>query len=131
LPFAQGSGKFAVSEKQILWMRSSLKDLREMPNRVKSKIGFALWFAQVGDIAGYARPMTGNLRDVVEIVADDITGTYRAMYTTAIGETIYVLHIFQKKSKHGLSTPLKDLNMIAHRLQSAREHRERQKAREG
>jgi phage-related protein len=102
-------------------MRSSLKDLRGMPDGVKVQIGRALGKAQAGNSASYARRMAGNLRDVVEIVADDVTGTYRAMYTTVIGEAVYVLHVFQKKSKHGLSTPLKDLGLIAQRLRAARE----------
>jgi phage-related protein len=111
-------------------MRSSLKDLRGMPDGVKVEIGRALGKAQAGNSASYARRMAGNLRDVVEIVADDVTGTYRAMYTTVIGEAVYVLHVFQKKSKHGLSTPLKDLGLIAQRLRAAREHHENQQAKE-
>jgi len=49
--------------------------------------------------------MRGLLRDVVEIVASDPGGTYRLMYTVKLGEVIYVLHAFQKKSKRGSETP--------------------------
>ncbi len=47
--------------------------------------------------------MRGDLRDVIEIKADNERGdsTYRAAYTIKLGDTVYVLHAFQKKSKKG------------------------------
>ena len=50
------------------------------------------------------------------------TNTYRAMYTTKIGQTVYVLHVFQKKSTRGIATPRKDINLIVQRLAAARRH---------
>jgi phage-related protein len=42
-------------------------------------------------------------------------------------EAIYVLHAFQKKSKRGIATPKKDLDLIQRRLAEAeRLHREGQ-----
>ncbi|MGP6191912.1 MAG: type II toxin-antitoxin system RelE/ParE family toxin [Vulcanimicrobiaceae bacterium] len=51
--------------------------------------------------------MKGNLRDVIEIVVDDYLHdrTYRTMCTTKIGDVVYALHAFQKKSTSGASTP--------------------------
>jgi phage-related protein len=109
-------------EKRVEWIASSLKDLRAMPAEVMREIGYALSFAQTGDMADYAHAMTGNLRDVVEIRTNDVAGTYRAMYTTTIGDVVYVLHVFQKKSHRGSATPQKDLDLIAQRLRKAREH---------
>jgi len=49
------------------------------------------------------------------------------VYTTQFAGTIYVLHAFQKKSKKGIATPLKDIDLIRRRLAEAgRLHRERQ-----
>ena len=39
---------------------------------------------------------------VFEIRADYRTNTYRAVYSVKIGNKIYVLHCFQKKSKRGI-----------------------------
>ncbi len=75
-------------------------------------------------MADYARPMSGTFRDVVEIVLDDERGTYRVMYTTTIGEMMYVLDAFQKKSKSGSATPQRDLDLIAQRLKKARDYHE-------
>jgi phage-related protein len=42
-------------------------------------------------------------------------------------EAIYVLHAFQKKSKSGIATPKKEIELIRQRLAEAeRLHRERQ-----
>jgi phage-related protein len=46
----------------------------------------------------------------MEIAAHDASGTYRAVYTVSIGESIYVVHAFQKKSKSGIATPKSDMN---------------------
>jgi hypothetical protein len=43
-------------------------------------------------------------------------GTYRLMYTVKLGDSIYVLHAFQKKSTHGIATSPNDINLIKHRL---------------
>ena len=111
-----------------------------MPTPVRRLMGAALHWAQAAGIAPggirqlglhpAARRMKGDLSGVVE-VRDDFDGeTYRAMYTASLGETIYVLHAFQKKAKFGIATPARDLNLIRARLQAARE-RETQKAKRG
>lgn len=49
------------------------------------------------------------------------TDTYRVVYTVKIGRSMYVLHCFQKKSKHGISTPKNDIHLIKRRLRQAKE----------
>jgi phage-related protein len=64
---------------------------------------------------------------VIEIVAEDRGGTWRAVYTVRFAEAIYVLHAFQKKSKKGIATPTRDMNLIRQRLTEAeRMHRDSQ-----
>jgi phage-related protein len=66
-------------------------------------------------------------RSVLEIVATDIVATYRAVYTVRLADAIYVLHAFQKKSKKGIATPKKEIDLIRERLATAeRAYRERQ-----
>ena len=51
--------------------------------------------------------------------------TFRAVYTVRFGEVVYVLHVFQKKSKRGIATPKKELELIRKRLKLAEEdHKE-------
>ena len=63
----------------------------------------------------------------MEIVERHRTDAFRAVYTAHFAEAIYVLHVFQKKSKHGIATPKPDMELIRRRFAEAeRLHRERQ-----
>jgi phage-related protein len=102
-----------------------------MPEEVQDDIGYALDLAQHGEQADYAHRMRGDLRDVIEIRAQNERGdsTFRGTYTVELGEVVYVLHAFQKKSKSGIETPKRDLDLIRQRLRLAREHYEQEKRR--
>ena len=67
-----------------------------------------------------AKPLRGAGSGVFEIAARYNTNTYRAVYTVKLGENIYVLHVFQKKSTRGISTPKKEIDLIKQRLRMAR-----------
>ena len=58
---------------------------------------------------------------VFEIRARYDTNTYRAIYTVKLGDTIYVLHAFQKKSVRGIRTPKREIDLIKQRLKMAQE----------
>lgn len=53
--------------------------------------------------------------------ADVDSDTYRAVYTVNLGNAIYMLHVFQKKSKRGIETPKPDMDTIRSRLKQAKE----------
>jgi phage-related protein len=57
---------------------------------------------------------------VREISAHDANSAYRAVYTVSIGESIYVIHAFQKKSKTGIATPQPEMDLIRQRLKQLR-----------
>jgi phage-related protein len=54
-----------------------------------------------------------------EIVGDYDGNTYRAIYTVQIARCVFVLHVFQKKSKHGIATPKADMHLIEKRMRIA------------
>ena len=56
----------------------------------------------------------------MEIADRHDTDTYRAVYTTQFEDVLYVLHAFQKKSKRGIVTPQKDLDVVRKRLGDAK-----------
>lgn len=90
------------------------------------RVGGALWEAQIGRKAGYARPLKGfGDAGILEIVDDFDGDTFRAVYTVRFAMAIYVLHAFQKKSKYGIATPKNELELIDRRLKRAREDYER------
>jgi len=108
------------SGKPIEWIGDSMERLTEFPLEVKKEIGYGLRQAQNGSKHSNAKPLHGNLSGVMEIAADHTSGTYRSVYLTNLGGTIYVLHCFKKKSKSGIATPQMDVRKIEARLKQAR-----------
>jgi phage-related protein len=106
-------------KKRVEWIGSSKKDLQSFPDEVQHDIGFALTVAQFGGKHDSVKPWKGLGSGVMEIVSDFDTNTYRAIYTVSIGDVIYVLHAFQKKSKSGIGTPKEEIELIKQRYKKA------------
>ena len=87
-------------------------------------MGFALYQAQTGGKHVDAKPLKGfGGAGVLEIVADE-AGAPCGVYTVKFAGAVYVLDVFQKKSKKGIKTPQEDINRIKTRLKAAEEHYE-------
>ena len=109
-----------VTIKPVSWIGSSYKDFREFPDPVQDAMGYALYQAQIGLKHGSAKPLRGfGGAGVLELVADHVGDTFRAVYTVKFATAVYVLHAFQKKSKSGIKTPTEDMDLIQRRLKSA------------
>lgn len=115
-----------MTPKPVRWIGSSRRDLRATPEQVRRNIGQALYAAQQGETDPAAKPLKGfGGTRVMEIVERDRSGAYRAVYTAQLADAIYVLHVFQKKSKRGIATPRHDIDLIRRRLVEAEaDHRE-------
>jgi len=106
--------------KPLEWIGSSHKDLMALPADVRRLFGFALSLAQSGDKHDAAKVLKGfGGAGVLEVLEDDVGGTYRAVYTVKFAEAVFVLHCFQKKSKRGIATPKEDMDIIQARLKIA------------
>jgi len=108
--------------KPVRWVGSSKEDLSDFPEEARRRAGGALWEAQIGRKAAYAKPLKGfGDAGVLEIVEDFAGDTFRAVYTVRFAKAVYVLHAFQKKSKRGIATPKSELDLIDQRLKRAKE----------
>jgi phage-related protein len=108
--------------KPVRWVGNSKDAVSRFPDEVRRRVGGALWDAQIGRKAPYAKPLKGFGDAAVLEVVDDYDGdTYRAVYTVRFATCVYVLHAFQKKSKRGIATPKAELDVIDQRLKRARE----------
>lgn len=108
--------------KPVRWVGSSKEDLSGFPADVRQRVGGALWEAQTGHKAPYAKPLKGfGDAGVLEILDDFDGDTFRAVYTIRFARAVYVLHAFQKKSKRGAATPKAELDLIDRRLKRAKE----------
>lgn len=107
-------------EKPLVWLGSSKRDLMALPVPIRKFFGHALDFAQHGDKHEAAKVLKGfGGAGVLEIIEDGRGSTYRAIYTIKFKEAVFVLHVFQKKSKQGIATPKPDLDIIHERLKVA------------
>jgi phage-related protein len=107
--------------KPLRWIGASREDLRDFPEPVRRRVGGALWDAQLGGKAPYAKPLKGfGGAGVLEIVDDFDGNIYRAVYTVKFAQVVYVLHAFQKKSKRGVATPKSEIELIERRLKRAK-----------
>ena len=123
----------ASSPRELVWIGSSLKDLREFPEDVRQMMGFALYMAESGGKHIAAKPLRGYGGAGVLEVVDDFDGdTYRTVYTVRFAEAIYVLHAFQKRSTRGVATPKREVEIVNARLELARQlHTQRASSRKG
>ena len=107
-------------DKPLEWIGSSHNDLMTLPVDVRRFFGYALSLAQAGDQHDAAKVLKGfGGAGVLEVIEDDVSGTYRAVYTVKFDVAVFVLHCFQKKSKRGIATPKEDMNIIRARLKVA------------
>jgi phage-related protein len=108
------------SLKPLRWIGSSQRDLRALPDSVKLRVGHALYVARQGSKHRDAKSLKGcGCAGIVEIVADFDGDTFRAVYTVRRAGAVYLLHVFQKKSKAGRATPNPELTLIKQRLRES------------
>jgi phage-related protein len=106
--------------KPVVWIGSAKDDLAAFPLEVVSAIGYALYEAQKGNKHPGAKPLRGfGGAGVLEVVEDHDGNTYRAVYTVSLAGRVYVLHVFQKKSKSGIRTPKVEIDLLKARLKRA------------
>ncbi|MSO99916.1 MAG: hypothetical protein EXR07_02520 [Acetobacteraceae bacterium] len=106
--------------KPVVWIGGAKEDLVAFPEEVVRAVGFALYEAQKGGKHPHAKPLHGfGGAGVLEVVENDDGDTFRAVYTVRLAGRVYVLHAFQKKSKHGIGTPKAEIDLVTARLRRA------------
>lgn len=109
--------------KDLFFIGSTRKDSKNLPEEVKSVVGYALYLAQNGERPPKSKILKGfGGGGVLEVVEDFNRDTYRAVYTVKFKFAVYLLHVFKKKSKQGIATPKKDLELLRERLIRAERH---------
>jgi phage-related protein len=100
----------------VQWLKPAKKELGSFPQAVQERIKFALEIAAAGQMADIAKPMKGFEGGVFEIALPHRGDAYRAVYAVKIGDDIWVVHAFQKKSTQGIKTPKREIDVIHERL---------------
>src|SRR5450755_1246212 len=92
----------ATALRPVVWLGDSKKKLRDFPKGAQKLIGDELQLIQFGGMPKDAKPFRGVGSGVFEIAVRYATGAYRTVLAVQLGKNIYILHVFQKKSKHGI-----------------------------
>jgi phage-related protein len=111
----------------VIFNAGARRRLEGLPRSIQVAFVSGLRTVAAGEMPLNAKVLRGfGGADVVELRERDRAGTYRAVYTVRFEEAVYVLHVFQKKSKTGTKTDRQDIALIDQRLRWAEEqHRER------
>jgi phage-related protein len=105
----------------VVWLGDSKKNILRFPEEVRKLIGDELQLIQFGGMPKNAKPFKGVGAGVIEIALKYDNEAYRCVPAVQLGDRIYVLHAFQKKSKKGIATPKQDVDLIKQRYQEAKE----------
>ena len=110
-----------ITLRPVFWIGSSLKDLKSMPVNVKKEIGHSIRDLQKKRDPGNTKQLR-HLGEpgISEIVVDEREGEFRVVYTIEFKDALAVLHVFHKKSKEGIATPKKEIDLVLQRLKLAR-----------
>lgn len=91
--------------KPLEWWADARNVLRDCPDEVRQRVGFALDEAQLGGKAGGAKPIPSVGKGVYAIKTDHDSETYRTFYVARFSEAIYAFFVVHKKSTQGKSLP--------------------------
>jgi phage-related protein len=109
------------NSRPVSWLRAALKDLDAFPVDVRREAARALTVAAEGQKSDKAKPFKGVEGGVFEIALKHRGNAYRVIYAVQMGEAVWVIDAFQKKSKSGIKTPQVDVDRIRERVQRLKE----------
>lgn len=102
--------------RRIGWFRAARKAIETFPAPVRDRVNTALTLAAEGGKADIAKPLKGLGRGVMEVAVRYRTDAYRVVYVTEIAGILWVLHAFKKKSRTGVRTPKREIDLVRARL---------------
>jgi phage-related protein len=105
----------------VSWIRAALRDFQKFPEDAQAICLATLTIAAEGGKTDIAKPMKGFGSGVFEIALPHRGDAFRMVYPVQIGNAIWVVHAFQKKSKKGIGTPQREIDLIQQRLKALKE----------
>jgi phage-related protein len=105
----------------VLWIKAADKDYRAFPPKAQSRANLALTIIAQGQTPDIAKPLTGLGTGVWELAIKERGDAYRVVYALQLGEDIWVVHAFQKKSKSGIATPQYEIDLVRERIKRLKE----------
>lgn len=91
----------ARKARPVSWLKAALNEFERFPEGARTICLTALTIAAEGGKADIAKPMHGLGSGLFEIALACRSDAFRVIYAVQLGEDIWVLHAFQKKSTKG------------------------------
>ncbi len=108
-----------MGDKPLVWVGSTLEDVRSFPDEARRIIGYQLRRVQSGLMPSDWRPMRTVGPGVIEIRLRTAL-EHRVFYLARFAEAVYVLHAFEKRSRKTAQT---DIELARRRLAEVMAHR--------
>jgi phage-related protein len=105
----------------ISWIKAARKDFEAFPESAQQRAADALTLVAEGLTPSIAKPLTGLGSGVWELAIKAEGDAYRVVYVLQLGDAIWVVHAFQKKSKRGIATPKNEIDLIRERIRRLKE----------
>ena len=109
------------SARPVSWIKAALREFGRFPDGVRSTCLTALTIAAEGGKADIAKPMQGLGSGVFEIALPFRGDAFRVVYAVRLGEDVWVVHAFQKKSTRCIKTPKHEIDLVKDRLKRLKE----------
>jgi phage-related protein len=111
----------ARTKRPISWVSAARKEFESFPEGAQSICLAALTIAAEGSKADIAKPLKGLGSGVMEIALPYRGNAFRVVYAVQLGEDVWVVHAFQKKSTQGIKTPKHEIDLISARVKRLKE----------
>jgi phage-related protein len=105
----------------VSWLKAALNEFQRFPEGAQSVCLTALTIAAEGGKADVAKPLHGMGSGVFEIAGRYRGDAFRVVYALQLGEGIWVVDAFQKKSTQGIKTSKREIDLIRERLRRLKE----------
>ncbi len=105
----------------VSWISSARKAFMGFPLRAQEIILSALTIAAEGEKADIAKPIKGMGSGVFEVALPYRGNAFRVVYAVQLGNEIWIIHAFQKKSTGGIKTPKHEIDLVKDRLKRLKE----------
>lgn len=105
----------------VSWLSPARKAFEAFPDGARQIVIDALSVAAEGGMAGIAKPMKGMGSGVFEVALPYQGKAFRVVYVVQLGDDLWVVHAFQKKSTQGIKTPKHEIDLIKDRLRRLKE----------
>ncbi len=102
--------------RQIRWVKGAQRDFDDFPPAARQGFSRALVAVARGETPDLAKPLRGLGSGVWELALRTRGDAFRVVYALQLGDDIWVIHAFQKKSKSGIATPKAEIDLVRERL---------------